>query len=65
MFNFIYTHEVRAGIGKYASIHGAPSANAKFTKELGVKISKSSMRARATSSQNSIWERQWPGVDST
>ena len=40
MFNFRYT-QVRAAIGKYASIHGAPSANAKFTIELGIKISKS------------------------
>ena len=48
MFNFRYTPEVKAAIGKYASIHGAPSASAKFTRELGVKISKSSVNCIKT-----------------
>ena len=50
MFNFRYTYtpEVRASIGKYASIHGAPSASATFTRELGVKICKLSVNCIKT-----------------
>ena len=48
MFNFRYTLEVRVAIEKYASINGAPSANAKFTIELGIKISKSSVNCIKT-----------------
>ena len=45
MFPFCprYTSEMRAEIGRYASINGVPAASAIFSNKLGVRVSKSTV----------------------
>ena len=38
-----YTSEMRAEIGRYASINGVPAASATFSNKLGVRVSKSTV----------------------